>query len=125
MAKRERLNPAPTEPKESLSDMAGNRPPVDKQPEAPRLRSTAPEDMADKGVTKARMDLERKRRMFVKRTGGFLKGLHPDDKAEGERICEEYGRKAEDGWDPDVWIEGFDNVDHEQNQAHVKPRNVK
>jgi len=97
-------------------DILGSRPTETPQPPAPAIRSATPESLADPNVPDARRDLERKRRTYVKRSGGFRKNLHPDDVKAGEAVCKEYGKPASEGWDRNVFIPDFDNVNHDVNR---------
>jgi hypothetical protein len=78
---------------------------------------------------------ERYIRVAVKRTGGFRANIHDDSIADAkERMAADKvwnkrgrgrparGRTAEDGWDEQIHIPGYDNVDHASNQRSLKPR---
>jgi len=81
------------------------------------------EDLARKA------QLEREIRHYIKRTGGFRHNLHAGDKKEAQDLIDRWNetyrptqpRKIADGWDQ-IHVKGYDNVDHFQNQRHIKPR---
>ena len=49
-----------------------------------------------------RREAEKERRRYVKRDGGFVKGLSPAEQKQGQALCEQYGRPASEGWD-EAW----------------------
>jgi len=78
---------------------------------------------------------ERYIRVAVKRTGGYRANIHQESindaeermKADKDWCKRAKGRpqrlrKAEDGWDEQIHIPGYDNVDHGSNQRDVEPR---
>jgi hypothetical protein len=127
MGRLQKLEVAPTGPTQyaDAPDLAGNRPAESPIPPPVTLRTTAPADVASKEVDKKRVEMELRRRRYVKRLGGFLKGLHPEEVAKGEEVCRDYGRPPADGWDPDIFIPGFDNSNHEANQSQLKQKQDK
>ena len=110
---------------------------VDPEQEKPELRVVEP-PKGVRGENAAKLIfLERKIRMFVKRTGGTRKGLHKEDVKDAKDLVkadpgwskrsanrESRPRTVEDGWDMEIVVKGYDNCDHEENQRGVKPRTV-
>jgi hypothetical protein len=75
---------------------------------------------------KKRRDLIEKWRWLrgrVKRIGGWVANLGPNDKKRAEAMLQELGRKVEQGWDMTVLIAGYDNTSHQINQRHLKDKN--
>ena len=81
--------------------------------------------------------LEREIRRYIKRTGGFRRNLHKDDIAAAKELLktdsnwhkrrdsrEKRDRSERDGWDSTLYVKGYDNIDHEENQRSVKPRTL-
>ena len=61
----------------------------------------------------------------VKRTGGLVKDMHDDEIAKAEAMLKELDRTADQGWPNDVYIEGYDNASHADNQKHLYEKTVK
>lgn len=51
-----------------------------------------------------RIEGERQRRRYVKRSGGIVKGLSPEDIEKAAKLCSDYGRTSEGGWDTEIVI---------------------
>jgi hypothetical protein len=71
------------------------------QPAPNKLNLLAPDDPR-------RVNAERERRRVVKRTGGLVKDLSEADTTKALKLCDEYGRSYEKGWDLEVSIPNLD-----------------
>lgn len=71
---------------------------------------------------------EREIRRYLRRDGGFRHNMRDDDCADGQKLIDAYNerygttRKVKDGWDTNVHVPHYDNVDHTENQRKLKAR---
>ena len=56
----------------------------------------------------AKTAIEREIRRYVRKDGGYRKGQRHADSLRAKALLDLLGRKAEDGWDQNIYIEGFD-----------------
>jgi hypothetical protein len=113
MAKRKSTGEAP-----SMGDLTEPLTP-ESTPTEPYVRppeTLTPETDEDVDFDPEIRKLERERRRYVRRRGGFRKNLNRADKARAETLSEQVGTPVEQGW-MKMHIDRYDNITHGERRG--------
>jgi len=100
-------------------------PDVLRMPEQEVIEPKIPEPQVVEAVTvkteqdKHKIEIWRWLKSRVRRCGGLVRDLGPMETELAKKYLAELGRTAEQGWDPDVFITGYDNAAHSIMQQHI------